>query len=89
MEKISIGLWSKTSEKGTQYANGKTKIGNKEYKVVLFKVKEKKTEKSPDFNIILEEIQSKEQKQGKATDEQIYVDFSKEVEYIDESELAF
>lgn len=81
-------LWTKTSEKGTKYASGKIKIEDKEYKIVLFKVGEKKTEKSPDFNIILEEIKIKEEKNKKETDEQIYAEFGDLTE-IDDSQIAF
>ena len=42
--KINTGLWTKKSNKGTTYASGKIKIEDKEYKIVLFKVGEKKNE---------------------------------------------
>ena len=84
---MKTGLWEKVSKKGVSYATGKIKIEDKEYKILLFKNAEKRNTNSPDFNITFEE--TKEEKQKKATDEQVYADFSKEVEYIDESELAF
>lgn len=82
---IRTGLWTKTSEKGVQYGNGKIKIDNKEYKVVLFKIGEKKTEKSPDFNLILEELKDDKKKE---TDEQVYADFG-EITEIKDSDIAF
>ena len=83
---MKTGLWIKTSEKGTQYASGKIKIEDKEYKVVLFKVGEKKTEKSPDFNIILEEV--KQKKEHKNTNEEIFAEFG-EITEIKDEDLAF
>ena len=56
---IRTGIWEKTSSKGTTYGSGKIKIEDKEYRVVLFKILEKKNEKSPDFNLILEEVKEK------------------------------
>lgn len=82
---IRTGLWTKTSEKGVQYGNGKITIDGKEYKVVLFKVSEKKNEKSPDFNLILEEIKNDKKKE---TDEQVYAEFGDLTEIKDE-DLAF
>lgn len=79
---LKTGLWTKKSEKGTTYANGKIKIENKEYKVVLFKVKEKKNEKSPDFNIILEEIKEKKD------NTEVYAEFGELTEISDDM-LAF
>lgn len=52
--KYKTGLWKKVSEQGTHYCSGKVKIGTTDFKVVLFK-NEKKNEKSPDFNLILED----------------------------------
>lgn len=46
MNKIGA-LWLKTSKKGTKFMSGK--IG--EQRVVVFKVKEKKSEKHPDYEI--------------------------------------
>ena len=78
--KINTGLWTKTSKTGTQYASGKIKLNDKEYKVVLFKIGEKKTEKSPDFNLIFEEI--------KKDNTQVYAEFGNITEISDE-DLAF
>lgn len=79
---LKTGLWTKTSKNGTSYASGKIKLENKEYRVVLFKIKEKKNEKSPDFNIILEEIKEKKD------NTEIYAEFG-EITEIDETDLAF
>lgn len=50
MNKIGA-LWSKTSNKGMNYFSGI--INDKQ--IVIFKVKEKKSEKSPDYEIFLSE----------------------------------
>lgn len=57
MEKkqYKTGLWNKISNSGVEYADGKIKIDNKSYKIVLFLNKDKAKENAPDFNIILEE----------------------------------
>lgn len=52
--KYKTGLWKKVSEQGNHYCSGKIQIGATSYKVVLFK-NEKKNDKSPDFNLILED----------------------------------
>lgn len=79
---IKTGLWTKTSNKGNTYASGKIKIEDKEYKILLFKIAEKKNEKSPDFNIMLEEI--KENKDNT----QVFAEFGDLTE-IDDNMLAF
>ena len=80
--KINTGLWTKTSKTGTQYASGKIKLNDKEYKVVLFKIKEKKNEKSPDFNLIFEEAKEKKD------NTQEYAEFGELTEIKDE-DLTF
>lgn len=55
-DKYIIGLWNKTSKNQLQYCNGKVKINGITYKVLLFKNSSKKTEKSPDYSIILTKI---------------------------------
>ena len=52
---MNIGLWNKESKKGTTYATGKVTIGGKECKITLFKNENKKSEKSPDYNILIED----------------------------------
>lgn len=81
---IRTGLWTKTSEKGVQYGNGKITIDDKQYKVVLFKISEKKTEKSPDFNLILEEIKESKDKKN----EEVFAEFE-EITEIKDEDLAF
>lgn len=51
----SIALWNKESKKGTTYASGKTTIEGKQYRITLFVNNNKKTEKSPDYSLIIEE----------------------------------
>ena len=61
---MNIGLWKATSEKGTEYYRGsKTgiEINGVKYKVSLFINEKKKSEKSPDMNIVLSEIKEKEE----------------------------
>ena len=83
-KEIRTGIWEKTSEKGTRYGYGKITIEGKEYKVVLFKVGEKKSEKSPDFNLILEEIKENKDKKN----EEVFADFGDNLEVTDE-DLCF
>ena len=52
---FKLGLWNKESKSGKTYAKGKVKIENKEYSVTLFTNENKTNEKSPDYNIIIEE----------------------------------
>lgn len=99
---MNTGLWNKVSKNGKTYASGKIEIEGKLYKITLFTNKKKKTEKSPDFSLILEETtdytkkektthdepKNTELEQIKEQREQIFEDFGKEIE-IDESELAF
>ena len=47
-------LWFKQSKNGLKYAKGKVVIDNKTYYAVLFNNKDKKSEKSPDFTLILQ-----------------------------------
>lgn len=54
-KQIKTGLWNKISKNGTAYADGKIKIGEKEYKITLFLNKQKLKDTSPDFQLILEE----------------------------------
>lgn len=51
----SVALWNKESKKGTTYASGKTTIEGKQYRITLFVNNNKKTEKSPDYSLIIEE----------------------------------
>ena len=55
-DKYVIGLWNKTSKNNLSYCNGKVKINGMTYKVLLFKNKSKKSEKSPDFSILLSKV---------------------------------
>ena len=75
---IRTGIWEKTSSKGTTYGKKKKKIEDKEYRVVLFKILEKKNEKSPDFNLILEEVKEN------IDNTQVYADFGDLTEIKDE-----
>lgn len=44
-------LWEKESKEGKQFLSGLLKIGEEEIRIVCFKV-EKRTEKSPDWEIL-------------------------------------
>ena len=60
MEPIKVPLWKTKSEKGTEYYRGMKNgivIGNATYKVSLFENLEKKSDKSPDMNIVLTEME--------------------------------
>lgn len=79
--KEKTGLWKTESKKGTNYYSGKIKINGKEYYISIFK-NEKKKDNSPDLMLYMNE------KEKKATDEQIYAEFGNLTE-IDDSEIAF
>jgi len=50
----SIGaLWEKTSGKGNRFFTGSIKIGGEVTKIVVFKNINKKTDKHPDYNILI------------------------------------
>lgn len=89
-EEYRTGLWNKESKNGNQYATGKLKIGDKEYVLTLFTNNNKKTEKSPDFNLIVKDTPAAEikEKNNNILDEQVFADFGNKIE-IDDSELAF
>lgn len=55
-EKYTIGLWEKESKNKQKYCNGKVYLNNIAYKVLLFKNQNKKSDKSPDFTILLSKI---------------------------------
>lgn len=55
-DKYVIGLWSKTSKNNLKYCNGQVEINGITYKVLLFANTSKKTEKSPDFSILLSKV---------------------------------
>ena len=59
LEKLGA-LWLKTSKNGTKFMSGK--IG--EQRVVVFKVKEKRSDKHPDYEIFKSEPMPEKQQQG-------------------------
>lgn len=59
LEKLGA-LWLKTSAKGTKFMSGK--IGDQ--RIVVFKVKEKKSEKHPDYEIFKSEPMPKREEPG-------------------------
>lgn len=83
MEEISIGLWKKTSQKGTEYYKGSkygVEINGKKYKVSLFQNNNKNTDKSPDMTIKLNEI-------TESNDTEDYSNMSTKTEY-EEKEIV-
>jgi uncharacterized protein (DUF736 family) len=50
------GLWKHTSKNGTEYLSGR--IGGA--KVMIFPVKDKKSDKSPDYTLCLTEFEKRE-----------------------------
>lgn len=56
MEKnvLKCPLWYRSSKNGLKYAKGKVVINGKTYYLVLFNNKNKKSENSPDFTLILQ-----------------------------------
>lgn len=89
-EEYRSGLWNKESKNGNQYATGKLKIGDKNYILTLFVNNNKKSEKSPDYNLIIKDIPVVEikEKNNNVLDEKVFADFGNKIE-IDDSELAF
>lgn len=85
-EEYRTGLWSKESKRGNKYYEGKIKMGEREYKVVLFQVENKK-EKSPDYSLIMELIVKNEEKKSYTPDEVVYANFGET--QIKDEDLAF
>lgn len=85
----SIGLWEKKSQKGNIYYYGKTKINGKEYKISLFKVGEKKNEKQPDYNMLIKEVEKKEENKENYMADQVFADFGNQTEDIKDDMIAF
>jgi uncharacterized protein (DUF736 family) len=57
-------LWNKQSAKGFSYMSGLIEIDGKKISIVLFKTREKKSDKSPDWNILLSKpMQKQEEKE--------------------------
>lgn len=93
------GLWKQVAKSGKKYCSGKIKIGTTEYNVVLFNNEQKKTEKSPDFNLILKDelitptkqeqtkIESKNESNN-GLDDSLFEEFGKSIE-IDPDEIPF
>ena len=64
---LQTGLWNKTSKNGKVYANGKIEITEPgHYRITQFVNTEKKTEKSPNYSLILEnvDLRPEEEKTG-------------------------
>lgn len=92
MEK-SLGLWEKTSKKGLVYFTGNAKIDGKYYKLVLFKNDNKKNEKAPDYNLMVEKIEKKEENKEENKenylDDKVFADFGNQTADIKDEEIAF
>ena len=56
---MKTGLWKELSKNNNEYYKGKIEIQGKKYKVAVFINENKKTDKSPDMNIVLSEIEEK------------------------------
>lgn len=51
---MKIGaLWKKESSKGLEYFGGILEIDGKKHNIAVFATKEKKSDKSPDYEIVL------------------------------------
>ena len=84
---MKTGLWKKQSQKGTNYYNGKIKIGEKEYTIRIFK-SDKSKEKSPDLMLYLDE--KEEEKKENLLDDKVFKDFGDSLENnITDEDLAF
>lgn len=88
MEK-SLGLWEKTSKKGLVYFTGNAKIDGKDYKLVLFKNDNKKNEKAPDYNLMVEEVEKKEESKENYLSDQVFEDFGNQTDGISDEDIAF
>lgn len=53
---MKTGLWKELSKNKNEYYKGKIEIEGKKYKVAVFINENKKTDKSPDMNIVLSEM---------------------------------
>lgn len=53
---MKTGLWKELSKNNNEYYKGKIEIEGKKYKVAVFINENKKTDKSPDMNIVLSEM---------------------------------
>ena len=99
---MNTGLWNKVSKNGKTYASGKIEINGKLYKITLFANENKKTEKSPDFSLILDEMnnytknektthseaKNAELEQNKNKQEDVFRDFGDKIK-IDEMDIGF
>lgn len=86
MNKIGA-LWLKQSSKGTKYFSGTlTAPSAEKSQIVIFKVKEKKSEKSPDYEIFLSEPREKRTDEAAAKVEN---QFSGAPQNTDDSDIPF
>lgn len=90
-EAIRIGLWNRESKNVKIYASGKGTLNGKDYRITLFTNIEKKSEKSPDYNIIIEEytntqVSEETSSKGLKHSEEPYKEFS---QIITEEDLPF
>ena len=61
------GLWENVSSKGEKYLSGS--LGN--MKIMIFKNKNKSTEKQPDYRVVLFPVQRKEPEKPQETEDRI------------------
>lgn len=67
MENQNAGaLWLKVSKNGLTFMSGVIEIAGQKHKIVVFKNKQKKTDKHPDYQILL----SEDRQQGQQRQEQ-------------------
>lgn len=97
-----IGLWAKQSKNGNVYYAGKIKINDKEYKLQLFKVENKNSEKSPDYTLffrdsVISQGNNKNgnmplknsEKKGNSMSNEVFANFGNEINTINDDDLAF
>lgn len=98
-EEYRTGLWKKQAKSGITYCSGKIKLGDREFQVVLFNNDKKGNEKAPDFNLILKDSISTQEKEkqgentlkiepSKGLDEKVFEEFGNNIE-ISEDEFPF
>lgn len=71
---IKTGLWNKQSQSGNNYAQGKLSVNGKTYKVLLFTNYNKLKENSPDYNLILQEMEEQAKQVKEEKDEIVVTD---------------
>lgn len=77
--KYSGGVWQQTAKSGLKYYLGKITIDNRTFRIALFEKKMNAKDKSPDFSVIMEDVEINDaQMQSKQTQTSEYNDIKKD-----------